>query len=73
MLLGTGASTLEDVEPRPRATCAAAPGVVLMQCNTNYTGDEANLGYVNLRVLAAATPSASRRRCSGCPTTRRAT
>jgi N-acetylneuraminate synthase len=50
VLLGTGASTLEDVE-RALGHLAAAPGVVLMQCNTNYTGDEANLGYVNLRVL----------------------
>jgi N-acetylneuraminate synthase len=25
--------------------------LVLMQCNTNYTGSIANLGYVNLRVL----------------------
>lgn len=50
VLLGTGASTLDDVE-RALGDLAAAPGVVLMQCNTNYTGDEANLGYVNLRVL----------------------
>jgi len=50
VLLGTGASTLDDVD-RALAALAGAPGVVLMQCNTNYTGDEANLGYVNLRVL----------------------
>jgi N-acetylneuraminate synthase len=50
VLLATGASTLDDVD-RALAALEGAPGVALLQCNTNYTGDTANLGYVNLRVL----------------------
>ena len=51
VILATGASTMEDVE---RALAAILPhngDFVLMQCNTNYTGDHENFRYVNLRVL----------------------
>jgi N-acetylneuraminate synthase len=50
LLIATGAATLQEV----RDAVAAARGcrdIVLMQCNTNYTGSLENLRYVNLRVL----------------------
>ena len=51
MLIATGASTFEDVE---RAVCTSLKvndQLVLMQCNTNYTGSIENFQYINLRVL----------------------
>lgn len=51
VLLATGASDLADVR---RAMAALAPlcrDIVLMQCNTNYTGSRENFAYVNLNVL----------------------
>lgn len=50
ILLGTGASSKEDVF---RALDWLIPNenIVLMQCNTNYTGDNSNFYYLNLRVL----------------------
>jgi N-acetylneuraminate synthase len=50
VIIGTGASDEDDVR-RAVGLLADAPGIVLLQCNTNYTGDEANLGYANLHVL----------------------
>jgi len=53
VFLATGASTMEDVERAVEAALAVNPQLVLMQCNTNYTGSLENFRYVNLRVLQA--------------------
>lgn len=51
VLLATGASELADVERAVDTILAVNPQLLLMQCNTNYTGSAENLGFVNLRVL----------------------
>ena len=51
VLLATGASSLEEVERAVDAVLRRTSKLVLMQCNTNYTGDPSNIGFVNLRVL----------------------
>lgn len=51
VLLATGASELGDVHRAVAAILAINPQLLLMQCNTNYTGSAENLGFVNLRVL----------------------
>ena len=51
VLLATGASTLEEVERAVAAILAVNDHLVLLQCNTNYTGATENFRYVNLRVL----------------------
>ena len=51
VLLATGASDVSDVERAVRAIVAINPNLVLMQCNTNYTGNIENFRYVQLRVL----------------------
>ena len=51
VLLATGASTLEDVRRAVDAILEKTPQIVLMQCNTNYTGSLENFRYINLRVL----------------------
>lgn len=51
VLLATGASDMADVERAVNAITAINPALVLMQCNTNYTGSLENFRYVNLRVL----------------------
>jgi len=50
-LLATGASDMEDVERAFKLISKFNKKIVLMQCNTNYTGDKNNLKYVNLNVL----------------------
>ena len=51
VLIATGASTAEDVERAIAVLSAAGVPIVLMQCNTNYTGSIDNLGFINLRAL----------------------
>lgn len=51
VLLATGASELRDVERAVGTILAINPQLLLMQCNTNYTGSAENLAFVNLRVL----------------------
>jgi len=51
VLLATGAASLDDVSRAMGVLTSAGVDIVLMQCNTNYTGNLANIGYVNLRVL----------------------
>ena len=51
VIIATGASTMDDVHRAMSLLTAAAVPIVLMQCNTNYTGSIENLGFVNLRVL----------------------
>lgn len=51
VLLATGASEFEDVDRAVAAVLAVHPQLLLMQCNTNYTGSLENFRFINLRVL----------------------
>lgn len=51
VLLATGASDMQDVERAVDAVLAINKSLVLMQCNTNYTGSLENFKYINLNVL----------------------
>lgn len=51
VLLATGASDMDEVERAVELILPAASSLVLMQCNTNYTGSRENFACVNLRVL----------------------
>ena len=51
ILLATGASNLEEVEEAVRIIEAHQVPLILMQCNTNYTGGEDNFDFINLKVL----------------------
>ena len=51
VLIATGAADLEDVTRAMGLLMAAGVDIVLMQCNTNYTGELENAHHVNLRVL----------------------
>lgn len=51
ILLATGASDMADVRRAVDSILIHNPQLVLMQCNTNYTGSIENLKYVNLNVL----------------------
>jgi N-acetylneuraminate synthase len=51
ILLATGASDLGDVQRAVDAILAINPNLLLMQCNTNYTGNIENFRYVQLNVL----------------------
>jgi N-acetylneuraminate synthase len=50
IFLATGASSIEEVRATVRHIGVGTP-LVLMQCNTNYTADDKNLRYLNLKVL----------------------
>jgi N-acetylneuraminate synthase len=51
VFLATGASTMHDVEAAVATILKHNNQLLLMQCNTNYTGRAENFKYVNLRVL----------------------
>ena len=51
VLIATGASTNEDVTRVMNMAMKKTNDLVLMQCNTNYTGSEENFKYCNLNVL----------------------
>lgn len=51
VLLATGAAEIDDVATAVATVLAETPDLVLMQCNTNYTGSSENLRFLNLRVL----------------------
>jgi N-acetylneuraminate synthase len=51
VLLATGAADMGDVTRAVETVLAVNRDLVLMQCNTNYTGDVENFRFVNLRVL----------------------
>jgi len=51
ILLATGASNLEDVKRAMDILLEQTNDIVLMQCNTNYTGSEQNFNFINLNVL----------------------
>jgi N-acetylneuraminate synthase len=51
VLLATGAAHIGEVQRAVHTILAINPQLVLMQCNTNYTGSVENFNYVNLNVL----------------------
>ncbi len=51
VFLATGASSMHDVEMAVESVLLHNQDIVLMQCNTNYTGSLDNFKYVNLNVL----------------------
>ncbi|MCK4264791.1 N-acetylneuraminate synthase family protein [Candidatus Babeliales bacterium] len=51
IFLATGASIIEEVERAVEALLKCNDKLVLMQCNTNYTGSLDNFKHINLRVL----------------------
>jgi len=51
VLLATGASNLAEVERAVDEILKINPNLVLMQCNTNYTGSLENFRHIHLRVL----------------------
>ncbi len=51
VLIATGAADLEDVKRAMGLLQAAGVDIVLMQCNTNYTGTIENAHHANLRVI----------------------
>ena len=51
ILLATGASSMDDVQRAVDEILAINPKLVLMQCNTNYTGSLENFRHIHLNVL----------------------
>lgn len=51
VFIGTGASTLKEVENAIGIITKFNRNLCVMQCNTNYTGSLDNFNYINLRVL----------------------
>jgi sialic acid synthase SpsE len=51
VMLATGASSMEDVERAVKIILNKNSQLVLMQCNTNYTGSLENFKFINLNVL----------------------
>ena len=51
LLIATGATNMDEVKTLIKSVYKINKKIVLMQCNTNYTGDENNLKYINLNVL----------------------
>ena len=50
-MLATGASKIDEVKSAVKEYLKINKSLVLMQCNTNYTGDSNNIKFVNLNVL----------------------
>ena len=51
VMIASGASTLDDVKRAMNVLMKRTKKIVLMQCNTNYTGSLENFKYINLNVL----------------------
>lgn len=51
VLLATGASDIGEVQQAVQIIRNINPNLILMQCNTNYTGNLENFKYVSLNVL----------------------
>ena len=51
VLFATGASTMQEVINAVNILTSINNNVILMQCNTNYTGKDENFKYINLNVL----------------------
>ena len=52
VLIATGAADLDDVQRAMTILQSAGVDIVLMQCNTNYTGTIENAHHANLRVIS---------------------
>ena len=50
-IIATGASNFKEVETAVKEYLKINQSLVLMQCNTNYTGDLENIKYSNLNVI----------------------
>ena len=50
-ILATGASTFKDVDIAVKQIKKFNKKLMLMQCNTNYTGNDVNNNYLNLKVI----------------------
>lgn len=51
VLFATGASTMQEVVNAVNILTSINKNVILMQCNTNYTGKDENFKHINLNVL----------------------
>lgn len=51
LLLATGAASFDEVYMAAEIALRRTKDLILMQCNTNYTGSLDNLKYINLNVL----------------------
>jgi len=51
LILATGASTLSEVDNALKEIFKYKKKIILMQCNTNYTNNDINFKYLNLKVL----------------------
>lgn len=51
LLIATGASDMHEVSAAVEAAQRHGSNIVLMQCNTNYTGSTDNFSYIELNVL----------------------
>jgi sialic acid synthase SpsE len=51
VILATGASSIGDVQRAVHAILAVNQQLILLQCNTNYTGNLENFEHIHLRVL----------------------
>ena len=51
VLIATGASNIQEVVDAVKILNSINENIVLMQCNTNYTGKKENFKYINLNVL----------------------
>jgi N-acetylneuraminate synthase len=51
VILACGASTLDDIVRASEAVLDINPQLSILQCNTNYTGNDINFDYINLNVL----------------------
>lgn len=51
IMIASGASTIEDIKKAMKILMKKTKKIVLMQCNTNYTGSSENFKYINLNVL----------------------
>jgi len=51
VILSTGASSLDEIITAVNVIRSINPMVILMQCNTNYTGEKENEKYSNVNVL----------------------
>jgi len=51
ILLATGACTIEEVISAVKTLQKETNKIILMQCNTNYTGNDENFDHINLNVL----------------------
>lgn len=51
LLIATGASNIDEVQAAVNIATKNTSQIVLMQCNTNYTGSTDNFKYISLNVL----------------------